>query len=324
MHKNIAMVWVFLCCFSYIKAYEIVFVHIGDAMPEYIYVALEQARLFNPDIPICLITNQIVLEESKYDFGLNNVRTISCESLSRCVEHDTFLSLTPHNQTLLAGFWIKSTERFFYIYEYMNQCNVSDVVHVESDNMLYVNVHDISAALHTYKGLAAVFDADYRCIPSFVYIPNVEAIARLTSFIAAHAHLPIFDMEFIARFNNSYDDDVVDNLPLIMPEYLHQNTLKNAVKHVPDNPEPYYRACARFNSIFDGAAIGQYLGGIDSKHKRIPGFINETCVFNPSYLMYEWRIDDQGRKVPYALCEGKAYRINNLHIHSKQLDLFRS
>ncbi len=81
-----------------------------------------------------------------------------------------------------------------------------------------------------------------------------------------------------------------------------------------------------FNSIFDGAAIGQYLGGINpAVHSNArPGFINETCIFNPSRIVIEWRRDEKNRNVPFAVFDGAAYRINNLHIHSKKLHDFRS
>jgi disulfide oxidoreductase YuzD len=54
------------------------------------------------------------------------------------------------------------------------------------------------------------------------------------------------------------------------------------------------------------------------------GFINESCVFDPSKWTFEWLLDAQGRKVPYASYHGHKWKINNLHIHSKNLAGFRS
>jgi len=71
--------------------------------------------------------------------------------------------------------------------------------------------------------------------------------------------------------------------------------------------------------------MGQYLGGIDPIHRNsAPGFINETCVFNPSHLTYVWWCDNKGRKVPFALYKGNLHKIANLHIHSKRLYEFNS
>jgi hypothetical protein len=71
-----------------------------------------------------------------------------------------------------------------------------------------------------------------------------------------------------------------------------------------------------FNSIFDGAAIGQYLGGIYS-NPNLKGYINDTTIFNVSKYNYIWEHNE-----PYMVFENKKIKINNLHIHSKNLKQF--
>ena len=80
-----------------------------------------------------------------------------------------------------------------------------------------------------------------------------------------------------------------------------------------------------FNSIFDAAAIGQYLGGVDPRN--IPGdttgFINETCVVNYSYYKFIWKFNlILNIYQPYILIDNIEILINNLHIHSKSLKKF--
>ena len=88
---------------------------------------------------------------------------------------------------------------------------------------------------------------------------------------------------------------------------------------------PYTNHFYLFNSLFDAAAFGQYLGGEDPRNGHsAPGFINESCIFNPSHFTYTWEEDDQGRLVPYAHYKNEKVRINNLHIHSKNLAPFYS
>jgi hypothetical protein len=80
-----------------------------------------------------------------------------------------------------------------------------------------------------------------------------------------------------------------------------------------------------FGSIFDAAAIGQFLGGIDPRNGvSKPGFINESCLFNPGLMTFVWERDAYGRLVPYAIYGSTKARINNLHIHSKKLEGFFS
>jgi hypothetical protein len=89
----------------------------------------------------------------------------------------------------------------------------------------------------------------------------------------------------------------------------------------------FWKHFDQFGAIFDAAAIGQYLGGVDPRNAGgadTAGFINETCIFDPSGYQYRWRTDSQGRRVPCAIDEGREYRVNNLHIHSKDLERFVS
>ncbi len=314
-----------LFAFSFSLHATIIYVHLGPSIPGYIYVALEQARLFNPDREICFIANQQALRATQYNFKAQRFITVACESLTYSPEHIFFNQKSPHPAHVLDSFWRKAIERFFFLHEYISKRNLKEVIHLESDNMLYVDIATIQEALYTYKGIGAVFDNDKRCIPSFVYIADKEAISHLVSYLAAHALQPLFDMQFIANYRNVSPSERINHLPLIMPEYLEKYELISLQKEKAANPSLYIQNCKRFNSIFDAAAIGQHLGGVDPKHGSLKiGFINETCLFNPSKLQYQWRVDAMGRKVPYAILNGQSYRINNLHVHSKQLEKFKS
>ena len=112
-----------------------------------------------------------------------------------------------------------------------------------------------------------------------------------------------------------------------MKDYVKDLTLKSASGHTVINKYLYCNHFEKFDSIFDAAAIGQYLGGVDyrlANETNGPGFINESCIFNPSLLRYEWHPDKQGRKIPYVIFGKTKCRINNLHIHSKKLEDFYS
>lgn len=304
---------------------NIVFVYLSPQLPSYIYVALEQARLFNPNTSIYLIANKQALDLDQTSLKKHTIIAVPAESLRPSPHHLQFNNTSTLDTESRGGLWRKSTERFFYIQELVALYNLKSVVHVEGDVMLYMNVSEIQNAFSYYKGIGAVFDCDYRCIPSIVYIANEKAINHLIAFITANAYRGLFDMHILAEYRNTFSDEYVDNLPLIMPEYLIKHSLINDLNQTPQNPAAYINNIHLFNSIFDGAAIGQYLGGIDPRNgPSRPGFINETCIFNASYLAFEWHRDQQGRNVPYAVCNETRYRINNLHIHSKFLEAFKS
>jgi hypothetical protein len=79
------------------------------------------------------------------------------------------------------------------------------------------------------------------------------------------------------------------------------------------------------NVIFDAAAMGQYVGGVDPRN--IPGdtrgFVNETCVIKYCYEgQIFWEIEDGVSKPFFRTNFGKVLKIFNLHIHSKELALY--
>ncbi len=322
MKKNLLFIITFILISS-IQASEpfsIVFVHIGKSIPSHVPVALLQARAFNPDCPIILIANQ----EALANFNTHaNITQIPCESLTKTKEHEHFSQHSRLDPNSFGGLWLFSSERFFYLQELMLQYDLKNVFHLEHDVMLYVNLEELLPIfIENYKGLGITMDNDQRCIPGFIYISNPQIMTRLARFFSDKASENQWDMQIIPRFKNEFGDEAADNLPIITEEYVRQQSMRSAANHVPRYPYQYCKNIELFQSLFDAAALGQYLGG--TFWKQPPGFVNESCVFNSSLLSYEWIVDDEGRKVPYATYGNRKFRINNLHIHSKNLWKFAS
>jgi hypothetical protein len=306
----------------------IVFVHIGNTLPSYLYDAIVQARCFNKNCTIYLLANEIALQ----DYATNSssqlpATLIYLESLSKTKAHQEFLAATTLDKYSRQGFWLFASERFLFLNDFAQQFNENDIFHLESDNMLYVNIESyLPIFKEYYHGMALILDNEQRCIPSIMYFAQPAILAELSQYFADQASNGKNDMEVTAKFfHNKVHTKEVDSLPIIFPAYVETYGLTSQAGHKTLNQSRFYNHIDMFNSIFDGAALGQYLGGIDPRNgPSSPGFINESCLFNPSLLNFEWRRDSDGRKVPYVLFKGKSYRINNLHIHSKNLKNFSS
>lgn len=329
------------CCVYVMSAYSsyaIVFVHIGKELPNYLATAISQARLFNPQGDIYVVAEQRALEQGDLSSIDQQLRMIPCESLQLSPEHLLFNEKSSHDTRFRNGFWRYATERFFYLYDLMQHHGLQKVFHLESDNMLYVDLKTILPIFERYyPHIGATFDNDVRCIPGFIFINNASSLQSLVQFMAEWAHEGTNDMEMIARFRNIQGENWISHLPIIMPEYMNFHPLVALTKHEAKEPQLYWENLNRFNSLFDAAAMGQFVGGGDPRNGHFPpGFINESSVFQCSYLKFFWRYDEQKRRVPYVVCSALVnnicgvhiypiqYRINNLHIHSKNLSEFRS
>jgi hypothetical protein len=299
--------------------FSIVFVHIGNELPTYIGDALDQARLFNKDASILLIANRTALEKIEGRGLEEKLILVEIEKLSPTKDHLVFKQTSTLSDKPQDGYLRYATERFFYIHELMLQYELTNVFQLETDNMLYADLEELLPIfVENYKGMGAVFDCPSRCIPSFVYFADASAAQSLTHFLTVLAKTGKNDMQLLASYKNRYGAETVDALPIISQEYLTDHPHS-------DHSLSYSRHLELFQSVFDGAALGQYLGGTNAKNNTSgPGFINETCIFNPSLLAHKWELDDRGRKVPFIVYRDKQYRVNNLHIHSKNLKTFSS
>ena len=142
------------------------------------------------------------------------------------------------------------------------------------------------------------------CIPGIIYIPRYELMNNLIE----NYDFKNNDMINLSNFyhNNKH---IVKTFPLIDDDSFEKSI--------------YNENYQMFNSIFDGAAMGQYLGGVDSRNisGNTVGFINAHC--NIKYNNYEFKwLKKNNYYFPHLKINDVFIIINNLHIHSKRLQDF--
>ncbi len=315
------------CCFMFFslaQAHVLVFVHLGPSLPPYLQDAVFQASLFNPVDEICVIVNEKALEKSN---NLGRFTTIfTAENLQLTERHSAFREKSTLDKSFRDSFWFYASERFLYLDDFMQQYNVKNLFHIESDVALFVDLQELLPIFQQeyHDQIAAVFDNDDRCIPSFIYAANKDAMAHLAAFMVENAGSGKNDMEVLGLYKKQYPTKI-KNLPIIPSSYSESYPLVSASGCKTQNAAAYSTNIDKFHSVFDAAAIGQYLGGTDPRNgPSSPGFINERCLFNPANFSYDLQTDVYGRLIPYLLFNGTKYRINNLHIHSKHVNQFLS
>ena len=68
--------FLFLYLVNLFSEYCIIFVHIGNNIPIYTKVAIEQAQLFNPDARIILLGNELSLNKFSNLQNINNIELV--------------------------------------------------------------------------------------------------------------------------------------------------------------------------------------------------------------------------------------------------------
>lgn len=200
-------------------------------------------------------------------------------------------------------FYSRTSSRFLYISEYAKKVDLSDFWHIEADNLLF-GFDDFSNFDQSdlTEEIGLIKDCEERCVPSVIWFKNNKAAEALASFVYSNNNLE--DMKALSLYYDFFKNDKVFLLPLFPPSNLDSESLS------------FSEHFERFGgSVFDGAALGQYLFGIDLFDEELSiktvGFINESCKvpYSFSKICFE-------RSVPYLHNE---VRVNNLHIHSKNI-----
>jgi hypothetical protein len=326
----------FLLLFNFINAEQsnkkqltdcscsIVFVHTGK-IPGYVITAIHQARLFN-SCPIVLIGDELT-DSQNTELSKSEVIYIPCNSLEKSPEHIHFLKTNTLRKKFRNNFWVKASERFFYIDSLMNKYSMQHVVQIETDNLLYVDIKELLPTLKKhYPCIAIPNSSDHLSIPSVVYFRNKKAIRFLTSFMSQKASQNVNDMRIFNYLNDKEHPGRVKGLPVVHSDYLQYEDVKT------DNPNKYCSHIDEFNSIFDPAYLGIYLDGSDPRnckkksklYSTKPGFINPFCIIKANKIDISWERDIRGLNIPFSTYKNKKYRINNLHMHSKHLEKFLS
>ena len=184
----------------------------------------------------------------------------------------------------------------------MKQNNTTDIIHIENDVMIYDNLDNLKDKFNKDK-IYLYFYNNETVVPGIMYINNYSNF----KIILDNYDMNNNDMVNLGKFFNT---SFIEPFPIISI----------------DNDENYFNKNFKFfNSIFDGAAMGQYLGGPDKRNdiNADIGFINEKFIikFN-NYKFYWKKINELWN--PYIEINNNLIKINNLHIHSKALEKFLS
>jgi hypothetical protein len=265
---------------------KIILVCIGN-FQEYILDNIQNLYLHN-NTDITVITEKEYFDKFE-EYEIELVDRTTLDDLS-------FNELSLLDKDFRNGFTHFCSLRFFYLYSYLNKNNIDDCIHIENDVLIY---YDLNNTLFSSEKLCACFDCESRVIPSVIYIPKPSTL----KYILDHYDNRLNDMQNFGRHAN-----VIEKLPIF------NDTSHTLSQHF-----------NKYNIIFDAAALGQYLGGVDERNipGNTEGFINETSLIKFNIYNFYWK-KINNLYYPFIEINGESIRIFNLHIHCKKLYTFVS
>jgi len=294
---------------------NLVLFHSGAPLPEFIEYNFKQIRIFNPNIRIYFLTDKNLL--SNFLFDEYNILAIDKDLFysDKIKQFEMFFNYGSDN------FWTLAATRLIYIENFLKSYSLyTDVYHFENDVLLYYNLEEHHEKFKKfYENIAITTGGPDKSMTGFMFIKNYESISKMTQFF-----IDILKTHGIQGTINKYHMDMVHEMSL-MKFYGVENGDKY-LSNLPILPfGDFSEHFQDFNSIFDPATWGQFVGGTRNEGpgaKPQDHYIGTMLKNNPQYsVIFN---EENGLKIPYFSYEDKLVKLNNLHIHSKNLKLYIS
>lgn len=228
------------------------------------------------------------------------VESLDCGGLS-----EKFSKEAKADRNFRNGFWLETANRFMLIADLMKQLKMENCLHLENDNVLYFDPTLKIDIFRRHARFAVPFDRS-RAIPGVVWYQDALIASDLADYMQMYSDEPDFDL--LRKFCDCGEYDAKP-LPTMSRSYAISKNL------------PIDKFCfgyEEFGGIFDAAAVGQYIGGVDPRN--IAGdsrfFINETSDLNVGECEVVWNYCDEQRNLMLMMNQ-ECVPVLTLHAHSK-------
>lgn len=221
-----------------------------------------------------------------------------------------------HGTSFRNDFWFKTVARFYALYEYQSSDPESPLLHVEADVWISQNL-----PLHLFDKLqgkiAYPLKNSSEGIASTLYISNLETLKVLIDFSEKCFRLnPLStDVSILGSFHQEFPE-IFENLPTLPLSF---DILRSPVP--PGLSEKLNKNFEKYGGIFDSSSLGIHYTGVDPRNN----WGVRTLFHSPGAPMELGKATleiHEGK--PFLKYNGKAVEVFSLHVHSKDIRMFRT
>ncbi len=292
-----------------------ILVYIGQ-LRDFVYECVKQIKLWNPTstIHLCINNND---HNKPYIEGLKeDVNFVYIEDLEMTYQHKIFVQR--YTNMSMNGFWRYTMERFFVVEEAMRKLSLENVFHLEIDNMIYFKVDEILEKCKSINNILIPSDSERRYIAGTCFINNADSLNVLNRYFTEYC-VNKDEMHSIMSFTKLYNE--VDTWP-VLPPGDNTRLIYEDRRHCIDDINRISKHSELFGGVFDAAAVGQHLFGID-KYVHNPnntdGFVNKDSIFDVSKLWFKWVKEEGNQRLYTSLNKEVWFPVYNIHVHNKDL-----
>jgi len=283
-------------------------------LPSYIIESIHQIRIFFSG-DVYLIIDDIhspFLESLKiYNVIFVPYEEVVSDLFIEVVNKNIHKFVIVHELIGREELFIRSFERFFLLQNLMEKFDLTDVLFLELDNLIYDDPTQWISSFSKTE-LCYMFDNNDRCSSGLMYVKSKTSLLGF--------------MDYCINFINT-TNELLNEMTALYRYYIENKTMVQILPTYWNNSKSYiselaYMNAGEYSGIFDALGIGCCLLGLDTHHTYgviRTGTKAEWCQIDYTQEKIEWIVDDQGRKRPYIWGNDKWLLIKNLHVHSKDL-----
>lgn len=278
------------------------YIYFGD-IPFYVKTSINSVLSVDKNAKVYLVS------DNNPDF--KNVTFLHSSEIKSILTRN-FIDLNIYNNTSydfkINKLWIYSLLRVFFISDFLEASNTKNIVHFDSDVMLYIPFEKIEYKFSMDRLNITEMGPD-RLVFGYSYIPNKKIIKdtckEVYNFLTSDEfnqnedfmQHPLSEMDILAKINKK------------------NNRIFNILPDLPYSTD---------SMLFDPASYGQYLGGTHQNPRRWYSVKKPTLDHKIGQEISSKRINATFKnKTPSVIYKNKKYNLVNLHVHSKKLQKYR-
>lgn len=286
---------------------EIVYVHLGSSKVNYLIPAISRSLSIYPFAKHTLIvdnSNFVAPKGTEINLVLNKRSELETKFPGRNVD-----------QRFRMGYWNLTLERIFAVLNYQIENDLKQILHVESDVILMETF-----PFATLEQCGYAHWCEYgpgHDVASLLHIPDSESAnqikGKMIEVLSQNQNLT--DMQLLNLIRNE------ESNVRLFPSFPGKDCIKQT-----KNSE-IYCDCGPPNFIYDGLTYGMYLSGQDPRNNYGRYSIGDNSPFESgaTYInpkSFSWFFDEHGKLNAKCSCCNTAVQLQNLHVHSKNMQLF--
>jgi hypothetical protein len=288
---------------------EIVYVHLGKSKFGYLNTAIQRSLALYPETKHTLIVDTL----ESFPIPPLNVNLVQNDNQIL----DTVITERNVDLEFRLGYWNLTLERIFSVLNYQIKNDIKQILHVESDVILME-----SFPFQSLENCNYVHWCEYgpeHDVASLFFVPDSKNAAmlkrKMLSILSQNPNLTDMQLLYLTRNAGA-------NVRLFPSFTTHRCQQNQGINQS-------YCLCFEHDFIFDGLTYGMYLSGQDPRNNYGKYSIGDNSPFDSGATFinprqYSWSIDVNGTPNSKCLYCGDEAKLQNLHVHSKNIELFSS